>query len=354
MIRVLLVDDSPIALLTISRILDTAGDIKVVGRACNGEEALKLVPTLNPDVICTDLHMPVMDGLRFTQAVMQRFPRPILVISISVFDSKSDNVFNLLQAGAVDMFAKPRAGLRSGDEPVAKALIQKVRAVSGVVSFTRRTPRSQPAPEQPGPVIPVRAHMSTEPGDFEVVAIGASTGGPLAFEAILTDLPADFPLPIVCVQHISDGFLSGMVSWLDSLCKLKVKQAEHLERMQPGFVYFAPEGKHLIVNKSKQMLYQPSDGGNLYCPAVDVLFDSVADQFGARAVALLLTGMGDDGARGLKRIIDKNGMTIAQDEASSIVFGMPHRAIEMKAARLVLPLQLMAAKLVTMLTGKNS
>ncbi len=349
MIKVLLVDDSPIALLTISRILETASDIEVVGRAANGQEGLSLIPQLNPDVICTDLHMPVMDGLRFTESVMQKFPCPILVISISVFDSKSDNVFKLLQAGAVDVFAKPRAGLRAGDEAVAKALIQKVRAINGVVSFTRRRPHAQSISVS-AKAVPVQVKSSITPphGSFEIVAIGASTGGPLAFEEILSALPANFPLPIVCVQHISDGFLAGMVSWLDSLCKLKVKQAAHLEKIEAGTVYFAPEGKHLIVNKSKQLQYTPSDGTNLYCPAVDVLFDSVAEQYEHKGLALLLTGMGDDGARGLKRIADHHGMTIAQDEASSIVFGMPHKAIEMKAACLVLPLALMADKLVGM------
>lgn len=352
MIRVLLVDDSPIALLTISRILEAAPDITVVGRAGNGQEALDLIPALQPDVICTDLHMPVMDGLRFTEAVMQRFPRPILVISISVFDSKSDHVFNLLQAGAVDVFAKPRSGLRAGDDAVAKALIQKVRAISGVVSFTRRSRTAQRV--SPVPSRPAAVELPLPPaGSFDVLVIGASTGGPLAYEAILSSLPATFPLPVICVQHISEGFLPGMVSWLDSCSKLKVKQAAHLERLKAGVVYFAPEGRHLIVNSSRLLQFAPGSEGDLYCPAVDVLFHSVAEHFGAKAIALLLTGMGDDGARGLKHIREKNGMTIAQDESSCVVYGMPHKAVEMNAARMVLPLALMADKVVTLVTGSG-
>ncbi|TLS67520.1 chemotaxis-specific protein-glutamate methyltransferase CheB [Mariprofundus erugo] len=349
MIRVLLVDDSPIALLTISRILETAPDITVVGRAANGQEALDLIPALQPDVICTDLHMPVMDGLRFTEAVMQRFPRPILVISISVFDSKSDNVFNLLQAGAVDVFAKPRSGLRTADEPVARALIQKIRAISGVVAFTRRSHGA--ARVSPPPPRPATVELPPVAGSFDVLVIGASTGGPLAYEAILSALPASFPLPVICVQHISEGFLPGMVSWLDSCSKLKVKQASHLESLKAGFVYFAPEGKHLTVNANRLLQFSPHSEGDLYCPAVDVLFHSVANHFGAKAIALLLTGMGDDGARGLKRIREENGMTIAQDESSCVVYGMPHKAVEMNAARMVLPLALMADKVVTLVTG---
>jgi two-component system chemotaxis response regulator CheB len=241
MIRVLLVDDSPMVLNVLQRMLSRSPEIQVVGTAANGKEALDLLPALNPDVICTDLHMPVMNGLEFTREVMIKYPCPILVVSVSV-EANSPNIFGLLEAGAVDVFPKPRAMQDADFAKVADELASRIRILAGVRVFRRsngikNVPIALPA-------VPVR----TQPP--RIVVIGASTGGPQALHEILSKLPASFPLPVVCVQHIGSSFLSGMVGWLADACQLKVCKAHRDEIPLPGMVYFAPEDTHLEFDRS--------------------------------------------------------------------------------------------------------
>lgn len=333
----MLVDDSSLALMILKRILTQAPDIVVVGTACNGEEALKLLPKLQPDVICTDLLMPVMDGLAFTKAVMAEYPRPILVISAVVQSGDTGNIFELMQAGAIDIIAKPSYGLADESGLNARNLINKIQVLSGVHVIPLKKRVAQDSPE------PVNVQASMPP---QIIGIGASTGGPHALHEILTALPANFPLPIVCVQHISEGFSLGLVSWLDHDCKLTVQFAETGLTPKPGHVYFAPDNKQLEINAQKQLLCTsaPSYGGHL--PAITVTLESLALRFGRYATGVLLTGMGRDGVDGLQSIKQAGGMTIAQDEASSVVFGMPKIAIEEQAAQTVLPLSQIAQSLV--------
>lgn len=326
-IKVLLVDDSPLALTILKRMLSTAPDIEVVGTAKNGEEALRVIPELDPKVILTDLHMPVMDGFEFTKEVMDRYPRPILVVSVSVMEG-SLNVFNLIGAGAVDVFQKPKSGLEAEYLQETEELVKKVRILSGVHVFRRAKPSAELKEIEPR----FTNHAS------QIVAIGASTGGPQALQQILAQMPSDFPLPIVCVQHIGEMFLSGLIEWLQSVCQLKVRVAGEGEMPVAGNVYFPPEGRHLILDEGGRFRCSMEPPVNGHRPSITVTFNSIAERCGKRAIGVLLTGMGSDGAEGMKAIADAGGTTIAQDEMTSIVFGMPKSAIELNAAGKVLPL----------------
>jgi len=412
-----------VATTILKRMLGSCPDIVVVGTARTGTEGLALIPALQPHVICTDLHMPQMDGLEFTQEVMANFPRPILVISSSVHEENTQNVFRLLQAGAVDVFPKPRGAIGSNYESVRLELINKIKILSGVAVFTlRRKQANADAPSGSLSAAPkgsrterqavssVRAHKEPldckvvpkrEPGNeggvavqrgratprcgysapdsppppptpkpatsplclpmadknfaatpqqlSKVVAIGASTGGPQALHAVLTQLPNNFPVPVICVQHISEGFLQGLVDWLASECQLPVKIAPAYECPKPGTVYFPPEGRHLELDARGRFLYSAAPPVSGHRPSVSVTFNSVASFCGKGAAGVLLTGMGRDGADGLLAIAKAGGLTVAQDEASCVVFGMPKEAIALGAARHILPVSEIASLLVNQL-----
>jgi two-component system, chemotaxis family, protein-glutamate methylesterase/glutaminase len=329
-VSVLLVDDSLIALTILSRMLSTSPDIQVVGKARSGREALELIPRLQPAVICTDLNMPDMDGLELTQEIMARFPRPILVVSAAVQTEDTHNVFRVLEAGAIDILPKPRGGLAADDPHVAQELISKIKLISGVMALTKRQSRVPgPGQNQDGPSPLARPR---------IVAIGASTGGPQALRTILAQLSADFPAPILCVQHISDGFLKGLVDWLASHCTLSIKIANAGEQPQAGTIYFPQEGAHLEIDKAGRLACSHKALIDGHRPSVTATFTSVANYCGDGAIGILLTGMGSDGAQGLQEIFAVGGITIAQNEETSVVFGMPKQAIALGAVKYVLPL----------------
>ncbi|MEO0946984.1 MAG: chemotaxis-specific protein-glutamate methyltransferase CheB [Cyanobacteria bacterium J06641_5] len=365
-ISVLLVEDSPIALRLLSNIIQSAPKLKLVQTARNGREALDLIPQLEPDVICTDLYMRGMDGLELTRQVMARFPRPILVVSVAVDRRDSVAAFRLLEAGAVDVLAKPASGLPADYQRLAADLTRKVEVIAGVQVFTKplrdrakatlttaATPPPMGAlPSPSAPERPAAPKSSAKPAAasgstaYRFIAIGASTGGPQATVAILKQLPASFPLPIACVQHISKGFLPGMVAWLDRECALRVKIAEPGEAPQAGTVYYASEGQHLVISRSGTFERSQVASHEKHEPSISVLFSSVARYFGDAAVGILLTGMGRDGARGLLEISQAGGLTIAQDRETSTVFGMPCEAIALGAAGQVLAIEAIAPFLI--------
>lgn len=352
--QVLLVEDSPIALEIIQRILASSSEVKVVGTARNGKEALELIPKLQPAVICTDLHMKEMDGLEFTKQVMAKHPRPILVISTSVQKEDTHTIFQLLQAGAVDVFPKPSAGLASDYERVKRELIAKIKVLSGVSVFTKRqiatTAKEGESSFQPstaGRILDITAPI-------RVVTIGASTGGPQALQTILTQLPVDFPVPVICTQHISEGFLQGLVDWLASNCQLQVKIAKFGESPLAGTIYFAPDKSHLELDAQGRFIYSILPPVNGHCPSVTVTFKSVAKFYGRATAGVLLTGMGRDGAEGMRTIAQAGGITIAQDEKSSVVFGMPKEAIALGAAQHILPTHEIAPMLIAKIFGNKS
>jgi two-component system chemotaxis response regulator CheB len=340
-IRVLLVDDSIITLAILQRILAVAPEIEVVGTATNGRSALEIVQALRPDVICTDLHMPVMDGLEFIRGVMERFPCPILVLSVSVQAEQSANIFQVLDAGAIDVMAKPRGSTAGGYEPDAQELITKIRILAGVVAIRKRR-RDSPT-KLSGDASALPPFQTAPP---KIIGIGASTGGPQAFQEILSHLPGNLPVPILCVQHISDGFMQGLVDWLAEKCALKVVTAEAGRAPQPGTVYFPRTGTHLLVDNQGRLQCSDEPPCNGHRPSISVAFKSLARVHGKSAAGVLLTGMGRDGVDGLQEIAMMGGMTIVQDEESCTVFGMPKEAIAANAARYVLPLSNIAPALI--------
>lgn len=336
-IRVLLVDDSLITLAIIKRILANAPGIQVAGAATNGREALDMIPSLQPDVICTDLHMPVMNGLEFTRAVMEKFPRPILVLSVSVQKEQADNIFRLLEAGAIDVMAKPRGTEAAGYELDAQELIGKIKVLAGVVAIRRRRmePYAAAAPRMP----------QIESVPLSIVGIGASTGGPQAFQEILSHLPGNLPVPLLCVQHISEGFMQGLVDWLAHKSQLRIVTAESGILPQPGTVYFPREGSHLTLDSQGRLECSNAPSYSGHRPSISVTFKSLARLYGKNAAGVLLTGMGRDGVEGMQAIAQGGGITIAQDEESCTIFGMPKEAIAANAARYVLPLAKIAPTL---------
>ncbi|MBW4682036.1 MAG: chemotaxis-specific protein-glutamate methyltransferase CheB [Microcoleus vaginatus WJT46-NPBG5] len=386
-IRVLLVEDSPVALTILKRMLASSPDITVVGTAGTGKEGLALIPQLQPQVICTDLHMPQMDGLEFTQEVMANFPRPILVISSSVQPENTHTVFRLLQAGAVDVFPKPHGALGPNYESIRQELISKIRVLSGVAVFTLRRKKTttepaafNPQPKQlivkdtkdreskipkqqaeqakqpplvlPSPAQPLAVsnqHLAVK----KILAIGASTGGPQALHTILTQLPANFPVPVICVQHISEGFLKGLVDWLNGECFLSVRIATAGEYPTAGTIYFPPEQHHLELDNKGRFHCSPAPPVSGHRPSVTVTFNSVANFYGKSAASVLLTGMGRDGADGMLSISKAGGLTIAQDEKSCVVFGMPKEAIALGSAQYILPLTEIAPVLLNKILVKK-
>ncbi len=341
-LRVLVVDDSPVARAVLRSILERDGQIEVVGLARNGWEAVQLTAQLRPDVITMDVRMPGMDGYEATRQIMAYHPTPILIVTASLAKQDVDFSFHMLEAGALDIFEKP-----AGDDPSAlrnraQALIERVRLLSRVRVITHlRGRRRQPAPT-PAPLAPVQVQPAPMPlqSPERLVVIGASTGGPRALRQVLHRLPADLPAPVLVVQHMAVGFMQGLVEWLAGETALQVATAHDGEGLAPGRVYVAPENRHLLVEPRRVRLADRP--ATTPIPSVDVTMHAAARTFGRRAIGVLLTGMGDDGARGLLAIRRAGGSTIAQDEATSTIFGMPRAAIELGAAEQVLPLEAIA------------
>jgi two-component system, chemotaxis family, protein-glutamate methylesterase/glutaminase len=343
-IRVLLVDDSLVVLAALKRLLANAPEIQVAGTARNGREAFDLIERLKPDILCTDLFMPEMNGLELVRAVMARAPMPILVISAAVEAGKDNaNMFSLLEAGALDVFPKPQGDL-TATSAVAQELCRKIRILAGVRVFAKRfSPASAP---KPAPAKAARRPLG-------IVAIGASTGGPQALQTIFSTLPSDFPAPVLCVQHISAGFLTSLVDWLAGLGRMRAEIAQPGQRAVPGTIYFPVEGTHLEFDAGGAFVASSKAPFEGHRPSATVLFESVAKAYGRTAIGVLLTGMGTDGALGLAAIDRAGGITIAQDQASSVVFGMPRAAIELGAAQYVLPIGEIGSMLCGLVAGTN-
>ncbi|WP_428559555.1 MAG: chemotaxis-specific protein-glutamate methyltransferase CheB [Solidesulfovibrio sp. DCME] len=342
-IRVLIVDDSPLARALLRDFLEDEEDMEIVGEAADGREAVEQAAQLGPDLVTMDLEMPVMHGLEAIEAIMHSRAVPILVVS-SVADAQ--NALAAVGRGALEAIAKP-----SYDPEEAAQFVAKVRMLAGVTVITRlrpRTPRPVPRADVPPVVTPPKPVWAN--GYDRVVAIASSTGGPQALAQILPALPADFPCPVVVAQHIADGFAAGMAGWLASICKLPVRLAADGEALAPGIVYISPSEKHLSVVPSRRFALLERAPGDIFHPCCDVLLSSVAEVFGRKAVGVILTGMSRDGAQGLSHIRDRGGVTLAQDEATSVIFGMNRVAIEAGAAQRVLPVDGIAEAL-TRLAG---
>jgi two-component system, chemotaxis family, protein-glutamate methylesterase/glutaminase len=342
-IKVLLVEDSLIALELLQRLLRSSSEVEVVGTARNGQEALELIPKVNPSVICTDLHMAPIDGLELTRQVMEKFPRPILVISNSVQEDDTKNIFGLLQAGAVDIFPKPTSGDYTEYEQVKHRLLAKIKMLSQVTVKARFCSST------------LQSHITSaslnDTATLRAIAIGASTGGPQAIHKIITSLPQNLPVPIICAQHIGDGFSAGLISWLNEDSNLTVKIAQIGETPAPKTVYFAPEKAHLEFDAQGKFIYSNFTTATGTCPSIDVLFKSVARIYGKSSASILLTGMGTDGVAGMEAVKAAGGLTIAQDEQSCLVFGMSKLAISAGAVSDILNLSEIAPFLVAKITS---
>ncbi len=334
-ITVLLVDDSLVVLTILERILSSVSDIKVVGKARSGREALTMIPKLNPAVVCTDLMMPDIDGLELTRKIVELYPRPILVISSAAGDENRQNVFQLLEAGALDVMAKPVGITESDYDQIAREIISKIKIIAGVYVFRRR-PVGKAAPVSPAVGVVSRESTVARPGKSTstgLVVVGASTGGPQVLGEIFTKLPADYRLPVVCVQHIALGFLEGLVAWLNVTSPLKVVVAEHGRVPAPGTIYLPPEDRHLMFDSTGAFRVTSDPLSQGHRPSIDVTMKSAAAAYGSSAVGVLLSGMGRDGAQGMQAIASAGGITIAQDQSSCIIFGMPKQAIDIGAAQ---------------------
>lgn len=342
MIRILVVDDSPSVRLGIRLVLESDPELKVVGEARNGEESIVLSQTLRPDIVTMDIMMPGMGGYEAISRIMSETPCPILVLTGVESKDMVEVSFKALTLGALSVL--PKAAALAPDNDAGRELISQIKLMAGIKVVRRRlVTGEEPRKALGGLAVPSRhTFMPRMKKEARLVAIGTSTGGPPALQIILGGLPPDFPLPIAIVQHISVGFSSGLASWLAHVSPLRCKLGEHGEILKPGTVYIAPDSKHMTVHNEGYLLLDGSEPASGHRPAINVLFESVARNFGASALGILLTGMGKDGARGLKAMRQAGAYTIAQDEKTSVVFSMPQAAIELSAADEILDLNLIA------------
>ncbi|MEX2182618.1 MAG: chemotaxis-specific protein-glutamate methyltransferase CheB [Gemmatimonadaceae bacterium] len=348
MIRVVVAEDSLTVRELLVEILDSDPEITVVGQAKNGAEAVELAARLKPDLITMDVHMPIMDGYEATKEIMVQAPIPIIIVSSSANSEGMGLSFNALRAGALLVVPKPDNphsalfdGQRAEFLTMAKAMSQ--------VKVVRRWASRTPAVVVP-PVVPSRRSPGSR---VRVVAIAASTGGPAALQRILSGLPGDFSLPILVVQHIATGFVEGLATWLGSSCNLRVKVAESGEPLRGRTVLIAPDDRHLEVSREARVALTDAPPVGGFRPSGTHLFDSVAQVYGASAAAVIATGMGSDGVEGLRAIRKMGGYVLAQDEATSVVYGMPREAVAAGVVDSVLPIDAIAGRLMGLANGNG-
>lgn len=348
-IRVLVVDDSAVVRQVVTQTLSRDPNIEVIGAALDPVFALEKMKTNWPDVIVLDLEMPRMDGLTFLRRIMAERPTPVVICS-SLAEKGAQVALDALAAGAVSIITKPKVGLKSFLDGAANDIIQAVKAAAHSRPNRRASAavaNLSPSPSLSADVILPAAHNASAPlgrTTDRLVAIGTSTGGTQALEAVLTALPVDTP-GVVVVQHMPEKFTAMFAQRLNSLCKIEVREARSGDRVLPGLALIAPGGKHMMVKRNgAQYVVDVVDGPlvNRHKPSVDVLFRSVAKCAGHNALGIIMTGMGDDGARGLKEMRDAGAHTLAEDESTCVVFGMPKEAIRLGGAAEVLPLTRMA------------
>jgi len=353
MIKLLITEDSSVIRRYLEEIFNNESDIEVVGTAKNGAEAVDMVDTLRPDVITMDIHMPVMNGFIATRKIMEKNPTPIVIVSASYNPDEVEKTFKTMEAGAVAAMEKPQGLATPDTDPYVRELIQTIRTMSKV-KVVKRWEKDKFKKKIPSPVttiIPEKKPVSRKPKipttKISVVAIGASTGGPIVLEKILSGLPADFPVPVIIVQHIAKGFLPGMASWLSTKIRLNVRIPDQGEYIESGCVYLAPDGFQIGIDKNFKVLLNDDYSNSILVPSVSYLFRSVAKSFGEHSIGVLLTGMGKDGAKELGLIKERGGITIAQDKESSIVHGMPGEAIRLNSHLFILSANNIASKIVT-------
>ncbi|WQG57827.1 chemotaxis response regulator protein-glutamate methylesterase [Pseudomonas sp. RTB3] len=345
-ISVLLVDDSAVVRQVLLAILNDTPDIHVMGAASDPIFAMDKLAREWPDVIVLDIEMPRMDGITFLRKIMSERPTPVVICS-SLTQKGAETSLQALSAGAVEIITKPTTGLKNFLIDSAAELVAAIRAAanSNVKNLGKRAVRPAAAPPasklSADAILPAANGHAMAQTTERIVAIGTSTGGTQALEAVLTALPRVCP-GMVIVQHMPEKFTASFAERLNSVCQIEVREARNNDRILPGLALIAPGGKHLMVTRSGAYYHaQVIDGPlvNRHRPSVDVLFRSVARFAGKNATGIIMTGMGDDGARGLKEMLDAGAATVAQDEASCVVFGMPKEAIKLNAAQRIMALQ---------------
>lgn len=334
-IRVLIVDDSPFVRKALCRIFSSDPEIEIAGIAESGKDAVEKIMTCSPDVVTLDIIMPGMDGLDTLRTIMEARPTPVLMLS-QLTKQGADLTLRALELGAMDFVDKSSTGMMDFFE-LAREIISKVRSIAG----------SRPLRiEKESPEICLRQTR----GLVDVVAIGASTGGPMALQMLLSKFPKDITFSILIVQHMPHGFTGPLARRLNTICDIDIKEAEEGDLIDaPGMALLAPAGLHMKVNGANgnaRIRLDLEPVHETHRPSVDVLFASVAKAFGARSLGVILTGMGSDGTKGMKAIKQGGGFTIAQDEATSAIFGMPRVAIESGAVDKVVPITSMADEII--------
>jgi two-component system chemotaxis response regulator CheB len=331
-IRVLVVEDSRVIAEFLTHVLNCDPQIHVVAVASNGAEAVQIAREIKPDVITMDIHMPGVNGFEATRQIMETCPAPIVIVSGSLSSDEVATNFRAIEAGALAVVARPNAVDHADYGRSAKELTDTVKLMSEV-RVVKRWPRSRLAAPVSTAVVRRLPHAGSS---IQVAAIGASTGGPIALQTILARLPKEFALPILIVQHMTPGFAQGFVEWLGQSSRFPVRIAIDGEPLLPGHAYLAPDDAHMGVRAAHRILLAKDAKEHGMRPSVSFLFRSVEQVYGANATGILLTGMGKDGVDGLKLLHEAGAVTIAQDEASCVVYGMPGEAILIGAAKHVL------------------
>jgi two-component system chemotaxis response regulator CheB len=309
-VRVLVADDSTTARRLLVELCRRDPDIEVAGEASDGQQAVDLTLRLRPSLVLMDVHMPLMNGIEATKHIMRERPTPIILVTAGTSPSDVEAAMSGLRFGALTVLPKPVAPGVDGSGPGAARMISLVKALADVKVIRRRDRGTVPSPRPAA-------------RDSAVVAVAASTGGPPAVAAFLQELPPDLPAPVLVVQHIVEGFLPGLVTWLRSEVAFHVAQAEHGQPLLPGTVYLAPDGRHLEVDSQLRAKLTVSEPVSGFRPSATVLFGSLARSVGAATTAVVLTGMGRDGSEGARELHAAGGRILAQDEATSVVYGMP-------------------------------
>ncbi|WAG77583.1 chemotaxis response regulator protein-glutamate methylesterase [Metapseudomonas furukawaii] len=347
-VKVLVVDDSGFFRRRVSEILASDPNIQVVGTATNGREAIDQALALKPDVITMDYEMPMMDGITAVRHIMQRCPTPVLMFS-SLTHEGARVTLDALDAGAVDFLPKNFEDISRTPEKVKQLLCEKVHSIArsnrryssfGTSSLptpaTAPSPglsaRSSPAPAAANPAAPVASSPAPKRKGYRLVAIGTSTGGPVALQRVLTQLPANFPAPLVLIQHMPAAFTKAFAERLDKLCRISVKEAEDGDVLRPGLALLAPGGKQMMVDTRGVVRILPGDERLNYKPCVDITFGSAAKAYSDKVLALVLTGMGADGREGARLLKQGGSQVWAQDEASCVIYGMPMAVVKANLA----------------------
>jgi two-component system chemotaxis response regulator CheB len=330
MIKILIVEDSPVMQQLLIHAISSDPIFSIIGIANNGEEAIEKVHRLNPDIIAMDWYMPKMDGYEATRVIMETKPTPIVIVTGSINANDVAFSFSMIDAGALAIVKKPPSINHPDYQKDTQELIQTLKLMSEVKLVRRIARKTNLTTEHE-----IRK-LTNEEAPIQIISIGASTGGPLALQKILALLPKDIPVPILIVQHISQGFIEGFVEWLKTTTHFPLHIASHGEYPMPGHGYVAPDGFHMGVENGPRIILSNHELENGLRPSVAYLFRTTAKVLGSKAIGILLTGMGRDGADELKLMKENGAITIAQDKDSSVVHGMPGEAIKLNAATHIL------------------